>query len=151
MNASEAAGRFAVLFHHIYVRFHQRARPTDPRVSPESLAVLRHLSASGPLTVAEACRHFERSQAATSELFARLERRGLVERFCDERDRRRTLIWLTEDGRDVLERSTSVLSSYLLEDAFAKLPTRDRERLVIGMETLLATDRAKSPYPEDEP
>lgn len=130
---------FVELYRDVYSRFHRRVRPDTYRPSAESLAVLRHLTRSGPLTVSEAAGHFERSQSATSEILARLERRGLIERFADERDRRRTLIWLTKQGLESLRLNDSVLSPRLVEHAFRQMHADDRDKLFAGLQALLAT------------
>ena len=93
MELRDEAERFGELFAAVFHRYH-RHDPVDGWLpSTETLALMEHLAGTGPLTVREAGQHFGRSQAATSELFARLERRGLIERRADERDRRRTLIY----------------------------------------------------------
>ena len=81
MDTASFAREFTELYRAVYVRFHRRDRVEAYRLSPESLAILRHLDASGPLTVKEAMRHFERSQSATSELISRLEKRGILAVF----------------------------------------------------------------------
>jgi DNA-binding MarR family transcriptional regulator len=45
-----------------------------------------------------------------SEIAARLERQGLLEREADPADRRRTLVWLTAAGQAALRRHREVLS-----------------------------------------
>ncbi len=149
MSDTNEIERFVELYKDVYSRFHRRVRPDVYRPSEESLAVLRHLSRSGPLTVSEAAAHFERSQSATSEILARLERRGLVERFADERDRRRTLIWLTPDGMRTYRLAESVLSPRLLEHAFRQMDAHDRETLIEGMRALLATTAATEGWDDD--
>lgn len=139
MTDSKQVERFAILYRDVYLRFHRRVKPDVYRPTMESLAVLRHLVKSGPLTITEAAVHFERSQSATSEILARLERRQLVERFSDERDRRRTLIWLTKTGLESLRLADSVLSPRLLEHAFDQMSERDRRKLLEGLEALLAS------------
>ncbi len=106
-------------------------------MTAESVAVVQHLADSGPLTVGEAARHMNRSQAAMSELIARLERRGVLARMQDKRDRRRALIWLTDDGRAALEQARSVLSTELLERAIRGMKPDERQKLIIGMRTLV--------------
>src|SRR5262245_49844303 len=84
----------------IYLPLHARTEPRSRqyRPTPESLGVLTHLAAAGPLTVTEAARHMRRAQSVMSDIVTRLERRGLLERMRDERDRRRVLVWLTPRG-----------------------------------------------------
>lgn len=139
MTPEETADRFAELFPAIYWRFYRRLAPDERRLTPESLAFLTHLASSGPLTVSEASRHFDRSQSATSELVDRLERRGLVGRMEDERDRRRILIWLSERGREELTRSRQVLSRALLLRAVSRLSEPQRRALIEATEALVRT------------
>jgi DNA-binding MarR family transcriptional regulator len=144
VNADETVPRFLELFHEVFLRFHRRVPVAEPRLTPESLAVLRHLRASGPMTVAESMRHFARSQAAMSAIFERLERRGLVRRIEDERDRRRRLVWLTDLGRRTVESESTALSPRLLQHAVEQLRPDERAVLVASFERLLATDKAPS-------
>ena len=130
------AARFAALFPELFHRFRRRSPLGSYRPSAESLAVLRHLSRTGPLTVREAAIHFERSQAATSEILARLEKRGLLDRMADERDRRRTLVYLTATGLEVVASESQVLAPAALEAAFAGLKPEIRRGLIRGMEAL---------------
>lgn len=139
MDVVEEVQQFARGFAGIYLRFHQRVPHPGYRPGREALAVLRHLRDIGPVTVGEASAHFERSQAATSEILTRLERRGMLERLADERDRRRMLVWLTSAGLEVLEREEQVLSTSLLEHAFQQMNESDRRRLLRGFEALLNT------------
>lgn len=141
MDTAQAAERFNERFMETYQRFYRRVRPTAYRPGPEALAVLRHLYRAGPLTVSEAARHFSRSQASTSELISRIESRGLVSRVADERDHRRKLIWLTDEGIEALEQSVRVLSVPKLEHAFQQMTPAARTALVAAMEQLLSTDR----------
>src|SRR6266545_526020 len=96
-SAGEVAREVSALWPAIYLPLHTRTEPRARRYrpTPESLGVLTHLAASGPLTVTEAARHMRRAQSVMSDIVTRLERRGLLERMRDERDRRRVLVWLT--------------------------------------------------------
>ena len=64
----DLALRFTELYRSIYDRFHRRDRADCYRLTPESRGILVHLDRSGPLTVMEAAKHFDRSQSAMSEL-----------------------------------------------------------------------------------
>ena len=142
MNPDVAAKEFAAIFPEMYRRFHRRVRPTEYQLTNESLAIVQHLADSGPLTVTEAARHMDRSQAAMSEQITRLVERGLLARMQDERDRRRTLVWLTEKGRQTLETARSVLSTKLLVRAFDQISSADRRRLIEAARKLLDTKPA---------
>src|SRR5690349_6698850 len=58
------------------------------------------LAARGPLTTRDLAGALQIDPANASALVSRLERRGLVARTTDKRDRRRRLISLTRSGRD---------------------------------------------------
>lgn len=139
MNPETFAREFTEAYKAVYLRFHRRDPVDGYRISQEAHGILRHLRETGPLTVTEASRHFERSQSATSELIARLETRGLLERMPDERDRRRSLVWLTEEGQAALERAEQVLSVRLLEHAGAQLAPGATQRILEALQELLAT------------
>jgi DNA-binding MarR family transcriptional regulator len=128
-----------VLAHYVrlYEQLHTRWGKPERRLSPEAVALLTHLSRSGPLTVAEACRHFDRAQSATSELFDRLEERGLLVRFKDSRDRRRTLVWLSDEGAELLRKALSPLDPARLRQALQRLPAADRDALLRGLAALV--------------
>lgn len=149
MNSKDAARRVGELYRAIYDRFHRRVRPGVYSPSPESLGILEHLSRVGPLTVMEAARHFDRAQSAMSEIFGRLEKRELVSRLPDERDRRRSLVWLTEKGRAVLRRARQVLSERLLGEALQQLEPGERERIVEALEALLETTPSPQGYDDE--
>jgi DNA-binding MarR family transcriptional regulator len=144
MNRAEAAERFVRLFHEIYHRYYRRREPADVGPTRESLAVLEHLARTGPLAITEAAAHFSRSQSAMSELVDRMVSRGLLERLPDERDRRRHLIWLTQAGLDAWRGYSSVLAPELLEVAFARFDTADRDRLL----ELMARLAEEPPVPQ---
>ena len=78
------------------------------------------MSLSGSLTVGEATRHLGRSQSVVSDIFEGLLAKGLVERMHDPSDRRRVLVWLSDEGIALLERDRDVLSRPLLERAMVK-------------------------------
>ena len=131
------AQEIAMLYPAIYQRLHARWRKEEQRPSHEVVAVLAHLELSGPLTVTEAARHFQRAQSAMSELIDRLQAHGHVERIRDTRDRRRTMVWMTEAGLDSLRRSRQVLDVDLLACCVERMSARDRLRLIAGLRALV--------------
>jgi DNA-binding MarR family transcriptional regulator len=138
MDARQVAREVALLWPAIYLPLHARSEPRTRqyRPTPESLGVLSHLAASGPLTVTEAARHMRRAQSVMSDIVTRLERRGLLERMRDERDRRRVLVWLTSAGNEILARERRVLDEELIGAAVRKMAPADRAQLVAGMRAL---------------
>jgi DNA-binding MarR family transcriptional regulator len=134
----DVAQEIVALWPAIYLPLHARTEPRarQYRPTPESLGVLLHLAASGPLTVTESARHMRRAQSVMSDIVTRLERRGLLERMRDERDRRRVLVWLTPKGHATLAREQRVLDEALVGRAIERMSPRDRSRLLAGMRAL---------------
>jgi DNA-binding MarR family transcriptional regulator len=135
--ASEEARQFGELFPAVYLRFHRRDGKRR-ELSGASRAVLHHLTLSGPLTIGEMAKHLSRAQSVVSEIVDHLERDGLLERMRDPKDRRRTLVWLSERGLVALDREREVLSSELLTRAMARMKPAARLALLSGMRALLA-------------
>ncbi len=134
----------------IYEAFH-RGDGVRRGLSGAGRATLAYLAVSGPITVGEAAEHLDRSQSTTSEILARLERHGLIERRRDERDARRALVWLTDEGVAVLREDRSVLSLPMLAEALAGLRRDEREAVVAALERLAsAAPRIPRPSPEGE-
>ena len=141
------AERFAELFRAVYLTFHRRDGPRG-QLAAASRAVLEHLALAGPLTVGEAAAHLSRAQSVVSEIVTHLERQGLLEREDDPADRRRTLIWLTPGGHDVLRREREVLGVDHLALALARLPPSQADELISGLRALVD---AAPPVPAPEP
>ena len=130
------AERFADLFGAVYLAFHRRDAPRS-ELSGASRAVLTHLALAGPLTVGEATAHLRRAQSVVSEIVDRLESHGLLERETDPDDRRRTLVWLTDAGHELLRDDRRVLSAEHLASAVAALPAGQVEIMLAGLAELI--------------
>ncbi|MGC4119452.1 MAG: MarR family winged helix-turn-helix transcriptional regulator [Myxococcales bacterium] len=142
MKRDDLVQEFGWLYPEIYRHLH--ARPgRAPRMTPQGQAVLHHLAHSGPLTVTEAARHFGKAQSVVSEIVDGLCARGFVERLRDERDRRRTLVWLTPEGQAAIAQQFEVLDRERLAEALARLSEAQRKALFEGMRALAkASQRA---------
>jgi len=144
------AERFAELFRAVYLTFHRRDGPRG-QLPGASRAVLEHLALAGPLTVGEAAAHLSRAQSVVSDIVTHLERQGLLEREGDPADRRRTLIWLTRHGHEVLRRDREVLGVDHLARALARLPPGQADQLVAGLRALVDLAVPPNEPEEDSP
>jgi DNA-binding MarR family transcriptional regulator len=133
----DAADEFCALFPAMYLRFCRRRDRSDTRLTPQMDGVLHHLAMSGPLTVGEMARHLDRAQSVVSEIVDGLERKGLLERMRDARDRRRTLVWLTDEGRELLIQRSQVLDPARVARAMRALGDAERTALIEGMRALV--------------
>jgi DNA-binding MarR family transcriptional regulator len=139
LTAADAAARIGHLFPEVYRRYHYAQRlhqGADFPVTRRALGMLQHLAASGPLTVGEQAVHLGLRRNSVSELLQRLELKSLVARVRDERDERRVLVRLTDQGRAVLVRVGEVLAPDLLGDAMVALSLGERATVVRGFELL---------------
>lgn len=128
---------FMALYQSLYQNLHSTWNKDERSPSAESIAVMNHLILSGPLTVTEAALHFNRAQSAMSELFDRLQLNGYVERMKDSRDKRKTLVWLTDLGRETYARTQEVLDRELLHESLQMLPLAHRSNLLETMQQLI--------------
>lgn len=135
-DAKLSAQTYGELFPAVYLRFHRREGKRRP-IAPASRGVLMHLAVTGPLTIGDCAKHMERAQSVVSEIVDQLERHKLLARVRDPNDRRRTLVWLTDEGRARLVEEQEVLSRTLLEAAFARMTPEARTQLLEGTRALL--------------
>ncbi len=142
-DAKAAAEAYSELFPSVYLAFHRRDGKRNALSSP-SRAVLFHLAGSGPLTVGDCAKHLDRAQSVVSDIIDQLEGHGWLARVRDERDRRKTLVWLTDAGRARLVEEQEVLSKGALERAFATMTAEERRHLLEGTEALLRAARVHS-------
>lgn len=144
-DATADAAEYSELFPSVYLRFHRRDGKRR-ELSAASRAVLVHLAGAGPLTVGDCAKHLDRAQSVVSDIIEQLESHGLLARVRDDNDRRRTLVWLTDSGRERLVEEQQVLSRTALHRAFATMTLEERTHLLEGTRALLraATPRAKT-------
>ncbi|MEK6748812.1 MAG: MarR family winged helix-turn-helix transcriptional regulator [Pseudomonadota bacterium] len=147
MDTNEFTNAFVHLYRELYTRLHTRWPKDEYRPSPETLAVLCHLEYSGPMTVSEAALHFDRAQSAMSELFERILEHGLIARVRDGRDKRRSLIWLTDSGLALLRRSESVLDHDMFYQCAIQLSPETRTQLAQHLTALLTAAKKISTNP----
>jgi len=137
MEPAALAAQFTELFSAVYLRFHRRRGKAEPRMTSQQWAVLQHLALSGPLTVGECARHLERAQSVVSEIVDGLEAKGLLARMRDARDRRRVLVWLTDQAQETLARERQVLDLRRLAAVTARMSAAERDALMTGMSALV--------------
>ena len=136
-SVAEAAQAYSRLFPEVYLRFHRRDGKRS-ELSGASRAVLLHLAQSGPLTVGACAKHLDRAQSVVSAIIHQLEGHGLLARVRDDKDHRRTLVWLTDQGRASLMADQEVLSGKALEHALGRMKPEERTKLIEATRALVA-------------
>jgi DNA-binding MarR family transcriptional regulator len=145
MDEAATATHVCELFPAVYLRFCRRQDRAETRLTPQMDAVLLHLAMSGPLSVGEMADHFARAQSVVSEIVNGMEKKGLLERMRDERDRRRTLVWLTDRARSLLAQRHQVLDPTRVARAMNRMSESERQGLVEGMRALVRAAEEDAP------
>ena len=73
-------------------------------IGGRKVATLRHLRDEGPLTVGQIRDYLYVSDSSASELVARLQEKGYVQRTRSRQDNRVVIVSLTEEGKKVADR-----------------------------------------------
>lgn len=100
-----------------------------------ALATLRHLVRHGPCTVTELARRDRVTTQAISLRIAPLVHAGLVHRSSDRADGRRSLLTVTDSGREVVGRAQAHALA-ALENLIAGLPDAQRSALTAAVPVL---------------
>lgn len=127
MDTEDFAAAFETLFRETYLKAARRIADKRARLSPETTALLLHLTATGPVPVSALARHANRAQSTMSEMVAALTRKGLLEADPDPQDARRHLIWLSKAGQAALTEALKVLDTRKLAAAADALAPQERE------------------------
>lgn len=95
---------------HLLRRAHQRASAIfqetleDPNLTPTQFAALMRLCDDGAMSQNHLGRLTAMDPATIQGVMRRLEERGLVQRAPDPKDRRRTILSPTEEGRELAKK-----------------------------------------------
>jgi DNA-binding MarR family transcriptional regulator len=107
-----------------------RRRRSIADLSPSAFQCLAILDGAGeplaPHTIAE---RLLVSSASTTSLLDTLEKRGLIERTPHPSDRRKTLVHLSDEARDLVDRMLPEVHS-AASDAVSELSEAEREQLI---------------------
>jgi DNA-binding MarR family transcriptional regulator len=124
------AERPALLVHKLGMQILQRAE--DPLaaigLSPRQYVLLAILSSDAPASQLELAELCGLLPAQVVPVLDEMESRGLVERTRSETDRRRSVVRLTDPGRERLSRADA-LGTSIMDTLFADLDPEARERL----------------------
>ena len=97
-------------------------------VTPSQFRAIGVLSRHGTMRQGELAEHLRIAPRSTTEVVDDLQERGLVDRAPDPKDRRATLVGLTEKGTELVDAIRTARRAGS-EDFFAGLDDRDRADL----------------------
>jgi DNA-binding MarR family transcriptional regulator len=104
-------------------------------LGPRHMPVLIPITLEGGMSVSEIAETIGLSVSTTSQLVGELSRAGLVERTEDEDDRRRTIVTVHEDYREVMEAVTRTLVDPMRR-TLERLSPRARANFLEGVRIL---------------
>lgn len=105
-------------------------------ISWSQLMVLGHLERQGPATASElALREGVRSQSMGASL-ASMEQAGLVSRYPDPQDRRKTLVALTEQGGTRVREARAARQDWLIHAMQSRFSPAEQARLAKAIQLL---------------
>lgn len=106
------------------------------------LMVLRELSAHNGVSVGELTRAIHLSQATVTGILDRLAKRGLVRRQRSDQDKRRVLVWLTEEGEHLLADAPPLLQEEFT-DEFGELDDWEQTHILSALQRVVSMMEAK--------
>lgn len=103
---------------------------------PQAL-VLKEAGRAQPLTAGELAAKVNLSQATITDIVKRLEKRGLLSRERSQTDKRRIIISLSEQGRELVAQSPPLLQERF-STRFAELKDWEQNQLLYAVQRLAA-------------
>jgi len=97
------------------ITLHSRDLSRRYGLTGPQLTILSEIANHQTLSVTELARYISLSQATVTDILNRLEKRGLVERTRDSADRRRVLIRITDQCREILSQAPPPLQETFVE------------------------------------
>ena len=109
---------------------------SPPELSNQALGILAHLYRRGPMTPGALAAAERLQPQSLTRTLARLERQGLVALQPDDRDRRRSLLALTDAGHQALARDMRHRDGWLAGAMARQLTPAERDLLRIAAELM---------------
>jgi DNA-binding MarR family transcriptional regulator len=129
---------------------HRRRRQIAD-LSPSAFQALAILEGAGePLAGHVIADRLLVSSASMTSLLDTLQRRSLIERHPHPTDRRKSLIYLTDEARTIVDEMLPVVHATATE-ALADLTESEREQLITSLATIRARLAAMSTQPSPSP
>jgi DNA-binding MarR family transcriptional regulator len=111
-------------------------------ITGTQLLCLVAIAEAGSATATRLSREIKLSTSTLVGVLDRLEARNLIKRNRDATDRRRILIELTDEGRQLVENAPSPLQANLA-NGLKKLPAREQESIASSLEKVVSLMEAE--------
>lgn len=107
------------------------------------LVILQEISSLGEVTAGEIAHAVSLSQATVTGILERMEKRDLLTRQRSDQDKRRTMVRITESGKQVLENAPPVMQEAFVE-RFASLQEWEQTMILSSLQRLVSIMDAKT-------
>jgi DNA-binding MarR family transcriptional regulator len=100
------------------------------------LVILNDIANYESISVTQLARSISLSQATVTDILNRLEKKGLVERMRDHTDRRRVMIRITAECRDILSKAPPTLQETFVS-GYTDLPEWEQLMILSALERIV--------------
>lgn len=111
-------------------------------ITGPQITIMNELSAHGGISICDLKRKVHLSQATVTGIIDRLEKKDFVERRQCSKDKRRVEIWLTQQGRQVLNEAPPLLQEEFTEQ-FLRLEDWEQTQIVSSLQRVVAMMEAR--------
>ena len=119
------------------IDLHSRSLVQRFGLTGPQLVVLKELMATSPRSVSELAQAVNLSQATTTGILDRLEKKAMVQRERSDQDRRKVLISPTAHAERVLENAPPLLQEHFV-GAFRRLPDWQQTQILSSLQRIVA-------------
>ena len=107
------------------------------------LVILQEISSLGEVSVGEVARAVSLSQATLTVILNRMEKCGLLSRRRSQQDKRRVLVSITDNGKQVLEDAPPLMQEAFV-DEFSSLQEWEQAMILCSLQRLVSIMDAKA-------
>ncbi|MCW7752850.1 MarR family transcriptional regulator [Desulfobotulus sp. H1] len=125
------------------IELHSRQLVRTHGLTGPQLIILEEIARHEEIAVTELARAISLSQATVTGILLRLERQGLVSRLRGTRDKRTTLLSITEKGQAILEEAPPLLQETFVHQ-LASLPQWEQLTILSSLHHIVHMMHAKS-------
>lgn len=116
----------------IYYHLHY---PHNEKITHQVIRILQHVQKQENVGIKEIASHLSISQNTASDHIKRIIKKGFLLKKRDPNDERKVILFLTEEGKDVVHRNTS-LDEEKLDTIFLALSDEEKEMILNSFELL---------------
>ncbi|MDC3412456.1 MarR family winged helix-turn-helix transcriptional regulator [Aquibacillus sp. 3ASR75-11] len=127
-NVSEINYYWTEIYYHLHL-------PHKEKITHQVIRILQHIEKNNGIGIGEVATYLNVSHNTASENVKRIIQKGYLQKQRDLSDERKVILCLTDTGKDVLYRNTS-LDEEKLKKVLNQFSSKDRQMIEQGFRTL---------------